>query len=428
MRVLRLAVVVLVSAVAFQYGLGSRVAHGDVYNPQFMPLGERQAFMGNTGTGDASDSGAVYYNPAGLADLGRDKVSVNGSAYLNYQIKYANLETVNGALVPYEASGLNTIPSTFVTTLRHWGFNFALSVLVPESISVENRSAIRGGGGVGAMDGQLVQSSSINDLRVGFTIARKITDHFNLGITLALNDHTEAQVLSIIVHVPSATNTVSIATRSIALTSYALVPTLGAKWVATDWLSVGARVQLPTVQFSGSANTFSSTDSTVAGTVSNTDREDRPNGDATYKLPLDSTLGVAFTPASWFELLADVSFQTGVDYTHVQNSVWTNRILTDATLRYNLGVQFNLSTAWSVLAGGYYNPSAIHSLNDDHIGDTQLDYWGASLGAIWSVEHVQTGLGAIYFTGSGLHRASDRTNSSASVTGLGVLLTTAYVF
>jgi long-subunit fatty acid transport protein len=204
--------------------------------------------------------------------------------------------------------------------------------------------------------------------------------------------------------------------------------TLGAKFRLADWLSLGARVQSPLVQLSGQANTFSSTDTTRNGVVTTTDREDRPDQDATYQLPLDSTLGAAFTPTGWLELLADVSFQAGTSYTNVRNSVFSSSVDADSTFRYNLGVQFNLSPAWSILTGGYYNPSAIHSLDANRLGDSQLDFWGASLGVIWSVDHVQTGIGAVYFTGSGSFRTNEGVLNDTSVSGLGALLTTAYVF
>jgi hypothetical protein len=122
---------------------GGTSASADIYNRQIIPLGEREAFMGNAGTGDSADTGAVYYNPAGLAALGANRASVTGAVYLSFKTHTDATATFDNTHIPYDASGFITIPASYTAAIRRENYALAFSVLVPESLEVENKADIK---------------------------------------------------------------------------------------------------------------------------------------------------------------------------------------------------------------------------------------------------------------------------------------------
>ena len=57
----------------------SSTARADNSNPNLIPFGETESFLGNAGVGRANDTGAVYYNPSGLAELESGRISVSAA-------------------------------------------------------------------------------------------------------------------------------------------------------------------------------------------------------------------------------------------------------------------------------------------------------------------------------------------------------------
>jgi hypothetical protein len=108
----------LFSATALALMFAAAEVRADAQNGQVIPLGERQAYLANAGTGNSVDTGAVYFNPGSLGFLERDKVSVIGNVYMLYSTKSDAAFQLDDTDVSYSAKGFVTIPMTFVWAKR----------------------------------------------------------------------------------------------------------------------------------------------------------------------------------------------------------------------------------------------------------------------------------------------------------------------
>ena len=167
-------------------------------NPQIMPFGESEAFLGNAGVGRATDTGAVFYNPSGLAEIESGRVTVNGSIYMGFKTKTDSLIRLDETDIPYEASGFNTIPGFYVAALRLGDWTGALSVLVPSSIQVENRVPFE----TPNTRGNLLQTTRQSDLWLGLSVARKLGDRWAVGMSIFGIYHEEALSLGVDIRFP----------------------------------------------------------------------------------------------------------------------------------------------------------------------------------------------------------------------------------
>jgi hypothetical protein len=110
------------------------IARADNSNPNVIPFGETESFLGNAGVGRANDTGAVYYNPSGLAELESGRISVSGAVYMSFSVQYQAALNIDNTNIPLSVSGFDTIPSTYVAVRRFGDWVGAFSVLVPTSM------------------------------------------------------------------------------------------------------------------------------------------------------------------------------------------------------------------------------------------------------------------------------------------------------
>ena len=404
-------------------------ALADVYNRQLQPFGEKQAFMANTGTGDASDAGAVYYNPAGLADLRHDRVSVTGSVYMNFASTSEAVTFLAGRPIPYTAAGFNTIPGTLVITRRIGDWTLAGSALVPESYQFDNRSRFS----VPGYEGAFVQSFLTQDLWVGLSAAHAVggsDSRLKVGVTAWGVKHEQSQLLSLPVLVSTQANTmISVASR-VAYSTLALSATLGASYRATEDLKIGLRVQLPTWQLSGTGDVYVFNSIVSSGTVTTTTEDLSGSGlPAYYQLPLDATLGVAADLSPVLKLLADLSVQFGARFSSLPNSTQSKSFAPVPSPRLNVGMEAKWFESFPIRWGAFYNPSALHNLARVEGENGKADYLGLTAGFGYVSEHVETSLGGFAFYGfsRGIEMGTGAT-VGGSVVGTGFLVTTAYRF
>lgn len=380
--------------------------------------------MGNTGTGDAPDTGAVFFNPAGLAYLPGNKLSVSGSTFMQYDIKYASIENLNPGSVPYDTSGLNTIPSTYVSAMEKWGWHFAFSILVPSSLDIENRTDIVSP----QISGEAVQSLNQKDLWVGISAAHEIDSHWALGCSLFGVDHSQSEVIQFVNIFSSLPNTNITETQFQKYSVYGALLLLGVSYRPNEKWSFGYRFQGPFWQATQTNNSYQSSIATISGTSTPVTSEDSSNQMIRYQTPPDMTWGAAVKPADWWEILGDISLQLPINYSSMPNFSLNQNFNTDATFRYNFGMDFSLSKSMHLLAGGYYNPSTIHRLTSAQVGNTQLNARSGTIGVKWTMDHVETGLGGFYTYLNGQTMNSDGTTPRETAKAYGGLLISSFVF
>ena len=408
-------------------GLITSNAFADIYNRQILPLGEGEAFMANTGTGGCADTGAVYYNPAGLIGIIHSRMAVTGSTYLSFGIKADSIARVDTPPqnISYEAKGFNTIPASYVLTYILDQAVIAFSVLIPDSLQFDNRSNFK----TTNTQGVIIESYRTSDLWVGGSFAKRIDEKWSVGGTLFGIQHSETSLTEAMIDIPTSANSLvsSISRSDFSVFGFSL--NLGVLYKFSDVVSFGLRLQTPLVSVSNHANTLVNGRTVATGVVTASD-EDHPIGTAQYQLPLDTTLGARFHPTESWNIYSDISFQAGTQYTELPGSSITSDVNTDPTFRYSVGTEFKITDKIPVRFGLFYNPSALHQFKNNGQSQTKINYFGITSGLSYIVEHVETGLGFFYISGSGQSTTDGAPGNAANYTasGFGALLSTAYYF
>src|SRR5260370_3047483 len=157
-----------------------RFARADNKNPNVIPLGENESFLGNTGVGRANDSGAVYYNPSGLAELPTGRVSVSGAVYASISQHFDNFLSLDNTQIPLNASAFVTIPSAYAATRRFGDWVGAFSVLVPDSIEFDDHVTIT----TPAHPGNIAYFAPATEISLALCFARTLGERWSVGAAL----------------------------------------------------------------------------------------------------------------------------------------------------------------------------------------------------------------------------------------------------
>jgi len=383
--------------------------------------------MANTGTGGIADTGAVYYNPAALASIAHSRMAVTGSTYLSFGIKADSVARIDTPAqdVPYQANGFNTIPASYVLTYALDHAVIAFSVLVPDSLQLENRANFT----TTNTKGVIAQSYKYSDLWLGASYATRIDSEWSVGATLFGIHHAESSLVDMEVDFPNTANSIvsSINRSDVGTMGFSL--NFGVLYELSKAINLGLRIQTPLLNISNRADTLINTRTVNAGVLTSTD-EDHPNGSANYQLPLDTTLGARFRPADGWDIYTDLSFQVGAQYTALPDSSIDSEVSTDPTFRYAVGTRVLITEKIPARFGLFYNPSALHQFKNNGKSQTKVDCFGITGGLSYIIEHVETGVGLFYISGTG-QSTSDGAPGDASkyaMTGVGALISTSYRF
>ena len=410
----------------FLIGISSP-SFADVYNRQILPLGETEAFMGNTGTGGSVDTGAIYYNPAALAGITHSRMAVTGSTYLSYGVKADSIARIDTPAqnIPYQANGFNTIPASYVLTYALDQSVIAFSVLVPDSLQLENRSNFT----TTNTKGVIVQSYKYSDLWVGGSYAKRIDEKWSVGGTLFGIQHSESSLANTEVDLPTTANSLVGSINRSDLSTFGFSLNLGVLYELSHEINLGLRMQTPLLNISNHADTLVNTRTVNAGVVTAVN-EDLPNGSARYQLPLDTTIGARFRPTDSWSIYSDISFQVGTQYTQLPGSSIDSEITTDPSFRYAVGTEFKLSEKFPARFGLFYNPSALHQFQNNGKSQTRIDYFGLTGGVSYVIEHIETSVGMFYISGNGQSTTDGVPGNEAkyAATGVGALISTSYSF
>jgi hypothetical protein len=403
-----------------------RAAQATNSNPNYLPFGETQSFLGNAGVGRSNDTGAIYYNPAGLTEVHEGRVSVSGAIYVSFSTHYDAIAHTDNTNVPFDYSGFNAIPSTYVAMRRFGDWALALSILVPNSLKLDDHATFT----TPNVAGNLVYSLDQSDLWVGLSAAHMIGDRLSVGMTLFGIEHEETDIIAVDasnvnVAAPDSVFSTLFTRRSMA--SFGLLGTFGVSCRATDWLRFGVRAQTALVQLYGKGESFQ-VQRTLNGTPSS--QGENVKGTANYGIPFDFSVGTALSPETWMTVLFDVSLQLGLSYSTLPESVLGNsQVNLVPTPRLNAGVELTPAPAFPLRLGAYYVPSA----NGGRPGDSgfeRQDFYGLTAGVGINDEHIRTSLGGFYVWSTGQSTPSGALGSTAAVSSraLGGLLSTAYAF
>jgi long-subunit fatty acid transport protein len=294
--------------------------------------------------------------------------------------------------------------------------------MIPESLQVQNRAPVT----TSLTEGQLLQSLLNQELWGGISLARKIDERWSLGVTAWAIQRTAVEMVSLRVLIPSSANTVATSSSRKSINVVVGSVTAGVGYEATKTTRLGLRVQSPSFQLYGKADSYVARDDINAGVLTST-VEDRRNLKGYFKLPLDLTFGVSQEVGA-VELFLDLSLQFPVAYAETPELSEQNSFDTKLTPRGSLGMDWKMSKDWSLRSGVSYNPSALRKLE---IGssESQIDLWGGTLGLLWRAGQIETSGGVFFVKGSGKSAPVSGTDfSDARITGYGAVLASSYLF
>jgi long-subunit fatty acid transport protein len=367
------------------------VARGDIYNRNALPFGEKEAFLGNAGTGGVQSVTAVYYNPAALVDLREARLAVTGSTYFQASRSSDNISTAPGAKIPYRESTFQTVPGTLVSTFLRGEWVWAYFLLVPEALEVENRTQWT----FGSVNAALLLNSKATDLWGGLSGAYKLNSEWSIGVTLFGINRRGSTHYSIIAEDTSKANTASNTYRSLSMSVYCLSATVGVLYRPSEWLDIGFRLQSPFLHIAGDGTGFVSTQVVDNGVLTTATQEEK-SLNARYSLPPDMTLGFHLVLTDSLDGYLDLSFQSPWTYHPIDNSPnFPDRDSVKATLRYSLGMKYRMTQDWELLGGFYLIPSGARE--DTAAASLSIaTAKGATLGVQWVSERVRTGIGGFF--------------------------------
>jgi hypothetical protein len=400
------------------------VAHATNSNPNYLPFGENESFLGNAGVGRANDTGAVYYNPAGLTDIGEGRVSVSGAVYVSFHTHYDAIVHTDNTNIPFDYSGFNAIPSTYIVTRRVGDWVGALSILIPNSLKLDDHATFS----TPNVTGNLVYSVDQSDLWIGLSAAHTITEHLSAGVTLFGIEHEQTSLIGADAqNVAAPTMIFSTLFNRQSLVTFGLAATAGLSYRVTDRVRFGARAQTALLQVYGKGDSYQ-VQRTLNGTPSM--QGENVQGPANYGIPFDFSVGSALSPAPWMTILFDASLQLGLSYATFPSSALANSaVALVPTPRLNLGVELIPAPSFPIRLGAYWVPSANGGQPGD-AGFQKEDFYGITAGVGINDEHVRTSVGGFYVWSTGEATPSSAVGTTAAVAsrGYGGLLTTAYAF
>ncbi len=360
-------------------------ARADVTNRNFLPFGERAAMLGNAGL--CSPTGeAVYYNPANLTRLEHASLSVSGSTYLRYDISAKPALVLAGQDQPFSASGFVAIPSTVTSTYQAGDWWFSTAILVPEALEFKNRIAFD----APDLHVTLLQQRSNESLWLGGAVARRLTPHLSIGLSLFAARETESHFE--LTRAEIGEDLTQEVTSNEDLAVYNASAVLGLYWEPDPALGLALRVHSPTVQLAGSTDLYQSV--LVAGAMDQDSEIIVDGAKASRPQPTDISVGVSLRPRAWLELVADVGVQLPATITTLDDPV-AGLVTQDLELapRAGIGAEIQIAHHKWIRLGAMYNRSASASPEGEE-DEPREDYLGVTAGFSFQKDRVITSVGA----------------------------------
>lgn len=386
-------------------------------NPNIYPLGEKEAFMANTGVALSGSTGAVLFNPAGLVGIKTSKVSMSANSYLSVKTKYAPLDNVDGTDLNFTSNGVLAIPSSLVSVQKLDAWTLAFSVLVPEQTQLNDMSVYE----TTNFNEQIILSVRSQLVLIGLSAANHSHNGYDYGFGCFVTNYSGTQNRSVVAEPKPATGLTQTGFASDAATVevQGLICSGGVQKDYDEKWHWGASVRLPFIRSSGSAKIFSFEQSAAGGAASSSIQ----NFDINYEIPMDVAGGVRYQAYDNLQLYGDASYQFAMDYKAIAAA--TSSVESRGTLRLNFGAAYQYSEKFKFYGGLASNPGAgvLRSA-----GDLKEDFTAITFGGELIQKFSTTGVGIIVANSSGESILSTGNKGGISTSVFGILLSGGFSF
>ena len=364
-------------------------------NPNLIPFGEEEAFLGNAGIALETSTGATYYNPGALAFIPNRKVSVYGNAYNFNSVSVDSVGRINGVDIPTKSSSFSPIPSGSVTVFGNEKWMYAFSVYVPYSAQYDIQITVN----TPAVNVNEILSNSSQSLWLGPSIAHKVNENFSVGLSWFITRYFESTNVMLYSATPSPNAVGSYAFRS-KISSWDTLFILGGYWKVSESSSIGLRLQPPSIDVRGRSDFFTNTLSANATQQTSFIVDEK---DIYSRKKMGANIGVGWrhfiSPRT--EILCDVNAQFPL---HYQVSPSRPRFSTTVNTRFmprlNLGTKWQFHPAVKLLGGLLWNPSTVRP-KDTVDGLDRENFKGITLGLQREAGVLTTSAGGFFLWSSG---------------------------
>ena len=393
-------------------------------NRGLLPIGEVESFMANTGTALSGSTGAVYYNPAGLASISRNHISVSANSYLSTKSEMRPIQTIDGVDMDFSSKGLQAIPSAFVSTGQKDKWRYAFSILIPHQVRVQDSVLFKT---PTYPTFQYSRTNFFQTLMAGLSVATSVDAGFDIGVGCHYTMFQTTQ--------SSATNGLTNAgTNSLLISSYfdaqvdGILCTAGLQQQVNEDFRFGftARLPLMTTSKKGTSSLFVQNPNTGQAQALG------PKAvEPEIAMPLDMTFGIEYRLSPTLKSYADLSYQLSATYT--SGDISATESSHKATPRGSVGLRYQMLEKYELFAGVAYNPSSVN-VNDQ---DYSENFIAGTVGGRWQSGSSSIGVGVLYAQSSGNREAGiynaalteiGRKTADVSTSAMGIMISSGYVF
>ncbi|MFO0714754.1 MAG: hypothetical protein U0353_33245, partial [Sandaracinus sp.] len=369
----RIALVLRGSSAFVGAALAMAPALAHAGNEEGVLVGNEAAMSAGAVTACIDDGTAVWFNPAGLANITRTQVDASGSAS---QLRLAEtpelLSSASGASADGGYYELNGIPSA-VTGARELepGLVAAFGIFVPSLVGHTDRVRLDDASTGTPTTFQLVQQENVQQYYGGIALGYAASQTVRLGIT-AFGLYRQASTVSQFFGGASGASAFVEGDSSLSvLQSAGVALAVGLQWEMIPGLSLGVSLRSPALQLGVLRRSTSVHISATRDTVTFSPGDDMglvPRVDLVT--PAQLRVGLVYRlDRGWVSIDADVSHELesaelGIDRRWLVN--------------VRVGGRYEVDPGVSVGGGLFTDLSPIDQIHN--YGETRIDFMGGSLG------------------------------------------------
>ncbi|MBL8001262.1 MAG: hypothetical protein JNL05_04805 [Flavobacteriales bacterium] len=328
------------------------------YNTNILPLGDKEALMGNTGTGGMGSTGAVFYNPAALMQLEGSSFSLSGSAYMVYSFEATPFVVFDDDRLDYKGSGFQSVPTSLVMARTMGDWRVAFSLLVPAQFKYEGQQDWDFDLAGEPYRLKILQNYSESMFLGGLSAAHRINERWSWGVSVHGQYFSYLSASDVrISSLADPTRTALSTTRDQRAPISAYV--LGGLHRQGEKMGLGLRVALPSIRITGKGEHYAYEYLALSGSTPTVQETDLTGLKADFETPFDVRVGATYRSSERVKLAMDASYGTGVAYDVVSGKGYSEREELESTYRLSAGAELGVQKQRAVLLGLSWAPSTV---------------------------------------------------------------------
>lgn len=366
------------------------------YNPNILPLGDKESLMANTGSGGLTSTGAVYYNPGALTQMEGTSFSLSGSAYLRFRFEGKPIANIAGTDLNYAGNGFRTIPTSVIGVRRRGDWRFGFSFLVPMEFNFEGQQNWNIPVNQQELDLKLLQTYQEKQFLAGLTAARSVGNGWSVGLTLYGQIYTYLSTLDLRGALSGNPDALIQSTRRErrAPVDLLIIGGLHRSW--EKW-NLGLRIAAPSLYLFGTGDYYDFIYSNINQQDVQRSEIDISKSNVQFKTPLDVRIGTVHHPNDQWQLALDIAYRFPLECRIFDHEELDQTDKTRGNFRINGGAEYRFKKNMALYGGASYTPTTLER-TEETFGQ---DFWAVFAGGKLFTEHIETSIGLFFTRGKG---------------------------